>query len=402
MSKNNSMSISSQRKIYVLIGFLIMICLGTVYSWSVFRLHIQEIYKIGSTESGLPYMTSLAFYALFMFLTGKVLDRYSPRLVISVGGFLIALGWISAAFAPNIFVFTFFYGVVSGTGVGIAYGVPLAIIAKWFPENKGLAVGLVLVGFGLSPLVTAPIARQLIAAMGAMNTFMVLGVSFGIFLPLLSLPLSYPKKEKSAGDGQQDHFEEYVAGIGTDEMIRCKAFKTLYINFFIGATIGLMMIGMTSSVGIGFSKLPPKTVYSMLPLFAIFNGVGRPLFGWLTDRTSISKAMIFSYILIMLASLFMLFSSRGSALAFAVSFSIFWLNLGGWLAIAPGATISLFGQRHYSQNYGVVFTAYGIGAITGVLASGALVDILNDYRMIFGLIIALCISGILFSRRMDA
>jgi len=401
MSKNNSMSLSSQRKFYVLLGFLIMICLGTVYSWSVFRLHIQDIYKIGSTESGLPYMTSLAFYALFMFVTGKFLDRYSPRLVISVGGALIALGWISAAFAPNIFVFTFFYGVVSGTGVGIAYGVPLAIIAKWFPENKGLAVGLVLVGFGLSPLVTAPIARQLIVVMGAMKTFMVLGISFGILLPILSFPLNYPNKDKTSVDVPENHSAKNDSGFDTNEMIHSNSFKTLYINFFIGATIGLMMIGMTSSVGIGFSELPSETVYSLLPLFAIFNGVGRPLFGWLTDRTSVAKAMNFSYALIIMAALLMLFTSNGSALPFAVSFSIFWLNLGGWLAIAPGATISLFGPKHYSQNYGVVFTAYGIGAITGVLASGALLDILNDYRMIFGLIIALCISGILFSRKME-
>ncbi|PLX29169.1 MAG: MFS transporter [Clostridiales bacterium] len=402
MSKKNTTSLSSQRNIYVLLGFLIMICLGTVYSWSVFRLHVQEIYQIGSTESGLPYMTSLAFYALFMFLTGKILDRYSPKLVISVGGLLIALGWISAAFAPNIFIFTFFYGVVSGTGVGIAYGVPLALTSKWFPQKKGLAVGLVLVGFGLSPLVTAPIARQLIVMMGAMKTFMVLGVSFGILIPLLSFPLSYPKLSGNAGDARENHAAKDDTGVDTDEMIHSKAFKTLYINFFIGATIGLMMIGMTSSVGIGFSKLPPETVYSLLPLFAIFNGVGRPLFGWLTDRTTAARAMNYSYALIILAAVLMLFSGNGSALAFAVSFSIFWLNLGGWLAIAPGATISLFGPRHYSQNYGVVFTAYGIGAITGVLASGALLDVLNDYRMIFGLVIALCISGILFSRKMEA
>jgi len=396
MSEKNATSISSQGKLYIVLGFLIMICLGTVYSWSVFRLHIEELYGIGSTLSGLPYMTSLAFYALFMFISGKFLDRYSPKLVISAGGALIALGWISAALAPNILIFTFFYGVVSGTGVGIAYGVPLAIIAKWFPKNKGLAVGLVLVGFGLSPLVTAPAARQLIVSIGPMKTFMVLGLSFGILLPLLSFPLRYPKEETKS------HSEIDDKGMNTKEMINSKEFKTLYVNFFIGATIGLMMIGMTSSVGIGFSELPPGTVYSLLPLFAIFNGIGRPLFGWLTDKTSVAKAMTYSYALIMLAAVLMLFPSSGSPLAFAVSFSIFWLNLGGWLAIAPGATISLFGPSHYSQNYGVVFTAYGIGAITGVLASGALLDILNDYRMVFWLIIALCMSGILFSRKMQA
>ncbi|MBK5252483.1 MAG: hypothetical protein JJE29_07625 [Peptostreptococcaceae bacterium] len=157
---------------------------------------------------------------------------------------------------------------------------------------------------------------------------------------------------------------------------------------------------MTSSVGVGFSNLPPKTVYTLLPLFAIFNGVGRPVFGWLTDRTSILRAMNISYILIILAASLMIFSSGSSSTFFAISFSIFWFNLGRSLAIAPGTTISLFRTKHYSQNYRVVFTAYGIGAIIGVLASGALLDMLKGYRIIFGLIIALCIFGIFYSKKL--
>lgn len=403
MSNNpyiSAKSNASRKNLYVLLGLLIMMCLGTVYSWSIFRLHIEKLYDIGSTLSGLPYMTSLAFYALFMFISGRYIDRYSPRLIITLGAGLIAGGWIASSFASNIYAFTFFYGVVSGTGVGIAYGVPMAVAAKWFPQNKGLAVGLVLVGFGLSPLVTAPIARSLIISIGAMKTFMVLGISFGILLPILSLPLSYPPEIDEKEVGKIDS-TGIGGGMDTTQMIHSAAFKPLYINFLIGSMIGLMMIGMTSSAGVGFSNLPPKTVYTLLPLFAIFNGIGRPVFGWLTDRTSIATAMKTSYVLIILAAGLMIFSSGGSSTLFAISFSIFWFNLGGWLAIAPGATISLFGQKHYSQNYGVVFTAYGIGAIVGVLASGALLDILKSYLTIFGFIIALCLFGILLSRKMQ-
>jgi MFS family permease len=405
MSNNpyiSAKSNSSRRNFYVLLGLLIMICLGTVYSWSIFRLHIESLYGIGSTLSGLPYMTSLAFYALFMFISGRYIDRYSPRLIITLGATLIAVGWILSSFATNIYIFTLFYGVVSGTGVGIAYGVPMAVAAKWFPKNKGLAVGLVLVGFGLSPLVTAPIARSLIISIGAMKTFMVLGISFGVLLPILSLPLSYPQDTDELKTEKRDSTSSISVGMNTTQMMHSAAFKPLYINFLIGSMIGLMMIGMTSSVGVGFSNLPPETVYTLLPLFAIFNGVGRPIFGWLTDRTSILRAMNISYVLIILAASLMIFSGSGNAAFFAIAFSIFWFNLGGWLAIAPGATISLFGQKHYSQNYGVVFTAYGIGAIIGVLASGVLLDMLKDYRIIFGFIIALCIFGILYSRNMKA
>ena len=393
---------ASQRNLYVLLGILIMLCLGTVYSWSIFRLHIEKLYGIGSTLSGLPYMTSLAFYALFMFISGRYIDRYSPKLVITFGAILISVGWIASSFAPNIYIFTLFYGVISGTGVGIAYGVPMSVAAKWFPKNKGLAVGLVLVGFGLSPLVTAPLARTLIVSIGAMKTFMVLGISFGILLPILSIPLTYPSEARQAKDKETKTILGNIQDMGTSQMINSDAFKPLYINFLIGSMIGLMMIGMTSSVGVGFSKLPSETVYTLLPIFAIFNGIGRPVFGWLTDRTSVQAAMKTSYIFIILAASLMIFSSGSSSTFFAVAFSIFWFNLGGWLAIAPGATISLFGTKHYSQNYGLVFTAYGVGAIVGVLASGALLDILKDYRIIFGLIIALCIFGIFYSKKLKA
>jgi len=136
-----------QRWVYVILGIIIMMCLGTVYSWSVFRLHVEELYNVGTTQSGFPYMVSLAFYALFMFLTGKHLDKYSPRLIISFGSILVAIGWILSAYAPNIYILTITYGVIIGAGVGIAYGAPMTVVARWFPEKKGLVVGLILTGF---------------------------------------------------------------------------------------------------------------------------------------------------------------------------------------------------------------------------------------------------------------
>jgi len=391
---------SAQKFSYIILGLLIMMCLGTVYSWSIFRLRIESLYGIGSTLSGLPYMTSLAFYALFMLVSGRYIDRYSPRLIITIGASLIGSGWILSSFAPNIYAFTFFYGVISGTGVGIAYGVPMSVAAKWFPQSKGLAVGLVLVGFGLSPLVTAPIARILIVSIGAMKTFMVLGISFAILIPILSLPLTYPPASEE-NQFKKSNESQINKDKSTSQMLGSVSFKPLYINFLIGSMIGLMMIGMTSSVGVVFSELPQETVYALLPIFAIFNGLGRPLFGWLSDHISVSSAIKISYSLIILAAAIMIFSGKGIE-SFTISFSIFWFNLGGWLAIAPGATISLFGQRHYSQNYGVIFTAYGLGAIIGVLSSGALLDFLEDYRIIFGLIIALCIFGIFYSKKLEA
>lgn len=391
------------RWLYVLTGNLLMMCLGTVYAWSVFRIPVEQTFGIGTTLSGLPYMVSLAFYALFMLISGKYLSRFSPRLVITVGALLISAGWIGSAYASNIYVLTLTYGVVIGAGVGIAYGVPMAVVAKWFPDKKGLAVGLVLVGFGLSPLVTAPLARHLIEIYGGMQTFKLLGATFGVIIPLLAFTLSYPpehwnpdqktKRLTSKADTTQGTRHERQIEYPSAVMIKTKSFKILYAAFLIGTMIGLMLIGMTGKVAVEWVGLSQGGAALLMSFFAVFNGIGRPAFGWLTDRFSFRRAAMLSFLSIMIASLLMIISNGSSQVAFGLAFSIFWFNLGGWLAIAPASTMTLFGTLHYSQNYGVVFTAYGIGAIIGVVSSGLLIDWFGGYPTIFYLVFVLAMIG---------
>ena len=373
-----------------------MMMLGTVYSWSVFRLPVEELYSVGAAQSGLPYMTALLFYSLFMFLTGRYFKGWSPRATILVGSLLVSAGWILSAFAPNIQVLIVTYGVISGAGVGIAYGAPLAVVTRWFPEKKGLVIGLVLLGFGLSPLVTAPLARMLVEQYGVARTFLVLGIVFGMLLPMLSMPFKYPESEGAEGGGSSG-VSAGARDVTSAEMMKSANFKGLYLNFIIGTMIGLMMIGLTSSIGTELIGMAQKDVVLFISIFAVFNGIGRPVFGWLTDRLSAKTAMLLSYAQIITAAGLMLSAKNGSIGLFAVAFAIFWFNVGGWLAIAPTATNNMYGPKHYSQNYGIVFTAYGIGAVLGVSSSGLLLDAFQNYDYIFYLVIASCLMGSLLT-----
>lgn len=382
--------------LYVFLGLVIMMMLGTVYSWSVFRLPVEELYSVGATQSGLPYMTALLFYSLFMFLTGRYFKGWSPRATILVGSLLVSVGWILSAFAPSIQVLTVTYGVISGAGVGIAYGAPLAVVTRWFPEKKGLVIGLVLLGFGLSPLLTAPLARMLVEQYGVTRTFLVLGIVFGMLLPVLSMPFKYPESEGAEGGGSSG-VSAGARDVTSAEMMKSANFKGLYFNFIIGTMIGLMMIGLTSSIGTELIGMAQKDVVLFISIFAVFNGIGRPVFGWLTDRLSAKTAMLLSYAQIITAAGLMLSAKNGSVGLFAVAFAMFWFNVGGWLAIAPTATNNMYGPKHYSQNYGIVFTAYGIGAVLGVSSSGLLLDAFRNYDYIFYLVIASCLMGSLLT-----
>ena len=399
--KTNNTDIKNSKRIsrwiYVILGIIFMMFLGTVYSYSVFRLSLEKIFNIGSTESGMPYMIALAFYALFMFITGKYLERFNPRTVMLVGGSLVSLGWILSSFAPNIIILTITYGCISGAGVGIAYGVPMTVIAKWFPEKKGFAVGMVLIGFGLSPLITAPLARTLVDYYGVLNTFLILGVGFGVAIPVLSYPFKYPTELDLENMKSISLVNNNKKSLETNEMIKTKSFIGLYINFIIASMIGLMLIGMTTSVGVEFIGIESDEVIKLIAMFAIFNGIGRPIFGWLTDKLSSKKAMLLSYSLIVLAAALIIFAGESNKIIYIISFSIFWFNLGGWLAIAPTSTLKLYGMKNYSQNYGLVFTAYGIGAIAGVSTSGVLLDMHGNYYFVFYYVIGLCLLGVLLT-----
>ncbi len=372
---------SKGRWIFVMLGLLINVCLGSVYSWSIFRKSIEQHFGIGSTLSGLPYMTFLFFFSLLMPIAGHLLNRYDPRTVAVMGGILVGAGWISAGFSVNVPMLVVCYGMIAGSGVGMTYGTPIAIAAKWFPDKKGLAVGLVVAGFGLSPLLTAPLGKALIDGYGPMGAFIVLGISFLSLLTILTALLRLPPSNWMVTDNLQGNF----AGDNTTttDMLKSPRFYGLWTCYVIGALSGLMAIGIAGVVGEEVIHLPPSLAAMSVALFSVFNGIGRPLFGWLTDKLTVQQTVITSFVLISFSSVAMLGAGKGDHLLYIGCFSLLWLSLGGWLALAPTATARFFGMKHYAKNYGVMFTAYGLGAVLGSILSGRLRDWLGSYVYTF-------------------
>lgn len=388
----------SGRWVFIALGLVINLCLGSVYSWSVFRKPLEDLLNISATQSGLPYVLLLAFFAAFMPITGGFLDRYGPRIVGVIGGILVGAGWVLSRFAPNITVLAVTYGVVTGIGVGVAYGGPIAVAARWVPDRKGLAVGLTLVGFGLSAMITAPVMRNLIASHGPLNTFGIMGVVFLAIVVVAGLLLRFPPEGwRPAGYDPEQHKAVSRAELGPGEMFRTSSFYGLWICYIIGTLAGLMAIGISSPVGQEIIRLDAGVAASLIAVFAIFNGIGRPLFGWLTDRITPMAAALLAFGLILLCSGGMLLADAGDTVLYAICFAGFWLTLGGWLAIAPTAAASFFGSRHYARNYGWIFTAYGIGAIAGTMMSGRLRDLSGSYRSVFYPTAALAVVGIIIA-----
>ena len=372
-----------------------MLCLGTVYSWSIFRKPLTEAFKqrgiaISATDTLLPFATLLVVFAILMPIASRYIERYGATKVTAVGGTIVGLGYFLSSFATSVPLLVITYGLIAGAGVGIVYGVPIAVTAKWFPDRKGLAVGLTVIGFGLSPLITAPLAGLAIASYGIDSTFRIFGVVFTVILLAISTQLRFPPTDWQPSPQQMPS----PANFEPDRLLSSPSFFALWSCYAIGTLAGLMAIGIANNVGKEIIGLDTNMATASVSIFAIFNGIGRPIFGWLTDRIKPKMTAIISYVMILVASIVMLNTGKGQVGNYFFAFSLLWLSLGGWLAIAPTATLSMFNPVNYTKNYGIVFTAYGAGALAGTLVAGSAKDIFGSYTNAFIPTAILAVLGI--------
>lgn len=391
------MPAESGRWVYVVLGLIMCVCLGAVYAYSIFLAPVRKTFDVSASMANLPFMVFLAFFAVTMFFGGRVMEKLGPRKLGIIGGIIVGLGWLLSSFASNIWVLTLTYGVIAGSGVGLVYGCPVAMGAKWFPDKKGLAVGLTLAGFGGSALITGKLASLLIPAVGLSNTFLYFGIAFGIILVVLSLPFKFPAAGWVPAGWKPAAGAVIAEDFTPGEMVKTSTFWGLFFCFLIGSIAGLMAIGISKPVGKEIINIFDATAATLVGVFAIFNALGRPLFGFLTDKIAPRNATILNLILILVVSIIMIVAKEGDTGLYTLSFIGFWLCLGGWLAIAPTATATFFGMKNYARNYGVVFFAYGVGAIIGGIISGQAKDVFGTYTYAFYPTAVLAVVGLVLA-----
>ncbi len=383
---------------WIVIGaLLIQLSLGAIYAWSVFRKPLESALNITSTQASLPFSFVLIFFALATVLGGRLQDKLGPKIVAIIGGVLLATGMIIASFARNITLLVIAYGIISGIGIGFAYVCPISAGVKWFPDKRGLITGLAVAGFGAGALIVGPLARAMIDALGAFLTFRYLGIAYLALITIGAMllrnpppgykPAGWNPPQPAAGTPARTDFS---AG----EMLTTVQFWLIWLTYFAGCAAGLMIIGQTSPIAQEMAKFSKETAAVGVSVLAIFNAFGRIFWGRMSDSIGRKRALFLMFLINAIAILGY-FLIPTAPFIFWIGIALVGSSFGGYLAIYPAVTADYYGTKNSGINYGLVFTAYGVGGLLSNIFAPRIKEITGNYNAAFIITAALCLIAML-------
>lgn len=370
-------------------GLSMNIALGTLYGWSVFVAPLEERFGWKRADTSMVFTIAVIVFALSFVVAGRLQDRYGPFPCSLAGGLLVSLGFYLCAFTSSLTYLYLCFGVIGGLGNGFGYATPIPVMAKWFPDKRGLAIGLAVGGYGAGSAIFGPLSQLvLIPTYGLPATFQILGGIFlvmtlaGAFL-LRNPPAGYRPPVSSPQPGAAAPAPPAPAREFTpSEMLRTRTFYLMWIAYALGCSAGLMVISQlvpfAKSVGIAAGALSTMT----LVIGAVGNASGRILSGWMSDRLgriNVLRTMIGISVLAMPA----LYAAGNTvALLYAAVFVVYWCY-GTQLSVNGVAASDFWGTRNAGINYGILFTAWGVAGIIGPRIGGVLYDRYHNYQAAF-------------------
>ncbi len=398
------------RWLVVVGAILIQLALGAIYAWSVFTPKLTAAsgdYQFTAGQAAWIFSAGLFFFALVMIWAGRKLNSIGPQKLAISGGIILGLGYILAGFFGDSFITQLiFIGIIGGSGIGLAYVVPIAVGVKWFPDKKGMLTGLAVAGFGFGATIWVKWAGSWggglldtlnIAGLdGIRSVFVLYGIIFAGMVILGSLVMKDPPAgwlpEGYTPPTKASNSPTGIVEFDSNEMIKTPQYYMLFITFVFSALAGLMVIYCIKLFGIDaltYSKLgslDPTNVEFLstkewasaiagtaMATYAILNGLGRIVWGVVSDKIG-RKLSIFLMCLIQGIIMLLLFKLGGSVVGFIAAAAIIGFNFGGNFALFPAATADFFGNKTVGRNYGLVFFAYGIAGIAGPQIAGYFKD----------------------------
>src|ERR1700737_4612821 len=391
-----------------LLGALLMtLALGTLYAWSVFVTPLENEFGWKRAQTSNIFTIAAVMFAISLLLAGRLQDRFGPFWMAITGGTLVSLGFFLCAYTTSLHYFFLCYGVLGGIGNGFGYATVAPVMAKWFPDKRGLAIGLAFAGYGGGSAIFGPVANLvLFPHFGWRTACMMLG---GIFLVMTMVgaslmknpPVGYRPKYLQQQSTSGFAASEYQFTPG--EVLRTPAFYLLWLGFGLGSSAGLLIISQlvpfARSQGIPGVALATMT----LAVGAVGNVSGRILSGWLSDTLGRLNTL---RVVLAISTVAIPVMYWVGAHVFAVYGMVFivYFCYGAQASVNPATCADFWGTKNVGTNYGLLFTAWGTAGVIGPTIGGVLFDKYRNYEAAFyaaAILAAIAFICVVCARRPD-
>lgn len=392
MSSEQSAEIKNAGPTVTAAGTGVNLALGILYSWSVLKAAIARDWGWTAAETTLPYSVACLVFAFSTVLAGRLQDRAGPRWIATVGGFLVGAGCLLAGLLGNSRAgFVLGFGVLAGIGIGFGYASATPPAVKWFPPARtGLIAGIVVAGFGLASVIWAPLATFLMGRFGIARTMLILGGVFTAVVVVLSQLLRNPPADyRPRGTGLAGAAAPAASGasaqadVGWRSMLGTGQFWLLWLMYFFGAGVGLMLIGTATKLG--KAALGEGNAFWLVVVLAIGNAGGRVVAGLISDRIGRQRTLLIAFACQTAVVLALVFVQANVALLLPAVL-LAGANYGANLSLFPAASKDYFGLKSFGLNYGILFTAWGLGGFVFSYLNGLLVDGLKRVEPLTGVV----------------
>lgn len=375
----------TNRYVVAVCGVLLHLMLGSTYAWSVYRNPIVS--ETGWSLSSIAFAFSLAIFCLGLSAAfmGRLVEKFGPRVTGSISAVLYSIGNVLTGYAiaqEELWLLYLGYGILGGLGLGAGYITPVSTIIKWFPDKRGLATGLAIMGFGFASLLTSPVAQYLIETQGLVNTFYLLGGLYFVVMITVSQFIKRPTQEEAqelAANAKDAKKADLTIGLTANEALKTREFYILWIILFINIACGLGIISVIAPMAQDLAGMTAEAAAVVVGLMGIFNGFGRLIWAWISDY--IGRPLTF--IILLVVNILMAFSLVlfGSPILFTMSMAILMTCYGAGFSLIPPYLSDIFGAKELAALHGYSLTAWAMAALAGPMLLSVTFEATNSYNI---------------------
>jgi OFA family oxalate/formate antiporter-like MFS transporter len=360
--------------IQLLIGVICMAAVANLqYGWTLFVNPIDAKFHWGRAAIQVAFSLFVLLETWLIPVEGYMVDQFGPRWVVMVGGILVGCAWVLNSVAGSL-PLLYFAAALGGIGTGCVYGTCVGNALKWFPGRRGLAAGVTASGFGAGAALTVGPIRTMIESSGYEQAFLVFGLIQGGIVFVMSWLLLAPPRQLATAvlkPSQTAH------GYSPIDVLQSPVFYVMYLMFVLIAAGGLTMAASMAPIAEDFkiSKIPVELFGMILPalgfalfLNRIFDGIGRPFFGWLSDQIGREITMALAF-LIGAGALFTLSRSGSNPIVFVLVTALYFGVYGEIFSLFPATQGDTFGSKYAAANNGMLYTAKGAGSLLVPIAA---------------------------------